>query len=337
MKFLTLGFIIEATAAKYNLHNKVHIQVEDIMQLLKLTQEGYRAAITEKFPAWRVDTLEYMGEGWESVAYRVNNDYIFRFPKREYTGQCLELETRLLPELAPKVKVAIPNFEFVSTTPGAHFPYPFVGYKLIEGLSNEEWDDELFEAEWWRPPVIEFIHAMHSFPLERARELGAANMNPVAKSTGENVPEPSSWRQGLRDFYELIRHKAFGVLSATAKAGLSKGFEDFLGDERNFEYEPVLLHADLSEDHIVLDVKNQKVVGIIDFGDVAIGDPAYDVFQALLPGYKGNIGPNFENRRKFYHEILVPFYAIIYGQAYDDPALVEEGTAEIEAYFKPEA
>lgn len=303
------------------------------MQLLKLTPEGYQAAITEKFPGWTVNTLEYMGEGWESVAYRVNSAYIFRFPKRAYTGHCLELETRLLPELAPKVKVAIPNFEFVSTTPGAHFPYPFVGYKLIEGFSSEEWDEALFEAEWWHPAVLEFIHAIHSFPLERASELGAANMNPVAKATGQNVPAPSSWRQGLSDFYELIRQDGFGVLSATAKAGVSKCFEDFLGNERNFEYEPVLLHADLSEDHILLDLKSRQVVGIIDFGDVAIGDPAYDVFPALLPDYKGQIGPNFESRRKFYHEILLPFYAIIYGQAYEDPALVEEGVSEIETYY----
>ena len=55
--------------------------------------------------------------------------------------------------------------------------------------------------------------------------------------------------------------------------------------------------------------------------------------EALLPNYKGNMGPNFEIRRHFYHEILVSFYAIIYGQTYDDPALVEEGITEIEAYY----
>jgi aminoglycoside phosphotransferase (APT) family kinase protein len=303
-------------------------------KLLKLSEEGYRAAITEKFPGWKVSSLEYLGEGWESVACRVNQDYIFRFPKRKYTSQCLELETRLLLELAPKVKVALPNFEFVSTTPGTHFPYPFVGYKLIGGLSQEEWDDELFEAEWWRPAVLDLLQVLHTFPLECARELGVRNMNPVAKATGEDVPEPASWRQGLSEFYELIRHKAFGLLSTTTRAGVSKAFEDFVGEERNFDYSPVLLHADLSEDHILVDVPNRKVAGIIDFGDVAIGDPAYDVFRVLLPAYKGQIGSNFEKRRSFYEEILLPFYAIVYGQIYDDPLLVEEGLSEIEAYYK---
>jgi aminoglycoside 2''-phosphotransferase len=302
-------------------------------RLLKLSEEQYKAVINEKFPDWTVDNLEYMGEGWESVAYRVNGEYIFRFPKREYVGKCLKLEINLLPELAPMLEVAVPNFEFVSTTPSTHFPYPFVGYKLLEGRSDEEWEDELFAAEWWQKPVLDFIHTMHSFPLERARELGAENMNPVAKATGANVPEPKSWRQGLTQFYELILQKAFPELTAQTKLRAYRRFEDFLKDDRNFEYEPVLLHADLSEDHILLDEKNKRVVGIIDFGDVAIGDPAYDVFRVMSPRYKGKMGPNFLNRRKLYGEVLQPFYAITYGQAYDDPELIEEGVNEIEDYF----
>lgn len=300
------------------------------MELLKLTEAEYRATIAEKFPAWSLESLEYMGEGWESVAYRVNGDYIFRFPKRAYTGKCLQLEIRLLPELAPKLNVAIPNFEFISTTPGSYFPYPFVGYKLLEGYSNEEWQDDIFEAEWWRPAVREFIHSLHAFPLESARELGATNMNPVAKSTGENVPEPVSWREGLGDFYELIRQKAFPLLSTNAQNTLAKRLEEFLRDDDNFKYQPVLLHADLSEDHILLNLEKQQVVGIIDFGDVAIGDPAYDVFRVLLPSYQGAIGPNFEKRRALYGEVLPAFYALIYGQAYNHPTLVEQGINEIE-------
>lgn len=301
--------------------------------LLKLTEEQYQAAINEKFPDWEVSSLEYMGEGWESVAYRVNGDYIFRFPKREYVGKCLKLEINLLPQLAPMLDVAVPNFEFISTTPGTHFPYPFVGYKLLEGRSDEEWDEELFAAEWWQKPVLDFIHTLHSFPLERARELGAEFMNPVAKATGADVPEPKSWRHGLTQFYVLMREKAFPELTASTKLRCSRHIEDFLKDDRNFEYEQVLLHGDLSEDHILLDEANKRVVGIIDFGDVAIGDPAYDVFRVMSPKYKGNLGPNFEKRRSLYGEVLGPFYAITYGQAYDDPELVEEGINEVEDFY----
>lgn len=301
-------------------------------ELLKLTEADYKAALAEKFPALQVNSIEYLSEGWESVVYLVNGTYVFRFPKREITGNCLKLEINLLPKLLGRLNTAIPNFEHVSTEPGAHFPYPFVGYKMLPGeplrnlASNED-------AGWWQAPVLDFLNRLHSFRLEEARELGAGYTNWIAKNSGENAPAPASWWQGLTDFCEYIRQKAFPLLTNQTKIIIGRQFESFLGDERNFEYEPVLIHGDFSKQHILVDIAQQKVSGIIDFGDMAIGDPALDVWPTLLPGYKGNIGPNYEKRRKFYDEILSPFYLIIFGLAYGDSQMVEVGISRAEEFY----
>ena len=50
-------------------------------------------------------------------------------------------------------------------------------------------------------------------------------------------------------------------------------YDEYLGDPGNFDYEPTVIHADLSPEHILYDPVTQAVAGVIDFGDIEIGDP----------------------------------------------------------------
>jgi aminoglycoside 2''-phosphotransferase len=48
----------------------------------------------------------------------------------------------------------------------------------------------------------------------------------------------------------------------------------------------VLLHADFSPDHIICNEEKNVIAGIIDFGDIEIGDPDYDLMY-LYEDYWG--------------------------------------------------
>ena len=62
----------------------------------------------------------------------------------------------------------------------------------------------------------------------------------------------------------------------------------FLEDDANFAYAPTLLHADLWPEHVLFSRDVGRLAGVIDFGDVSIGDPDYDLaFLAL------RLGPGF--------------------------------------------
>jgi len=108
-------------------------------------------------------------------------------------------------------------------------------------------------------------------------------------------------------------------------------FERFLAEEGHLAFEPVLVHADLWQDHILLSMPEQQVSGIIDFGDVGIGDPAMDVWPSLLPYYGGQVDETFQTRHAFYRQLFPPLNALIFGQVYDEPELVEEGREELAA------
>lgn len=283
----------------------------------------YRAAILENFPGFSLERLDYLAEGWDSLVCLVNDRLIFRFPKRPEVAARLDLETRLLPELAPRLPLAIPHFTYIAKPASRNFPYLFVGYQALPGLAQPDWPDEVGEAGWWKAPLADFLTALHAFPVERARQLGVLEQNFTRPG------EPGGpWRDSLEEFYSAVRERISPLLSDERQERVAAYFEDFLDDDRHFRFAPVLLHADLFEDHVLLDPATRTVTGIIDFGDVCLGDPAYDVTPAVLPFYKGRIDPTFEQRQLFYQR-LAPFIALNFGLDYADPALVEYGLSVI--------
>jgi aminoglycoside 2''-phosphotransferase len=290
--------------------------------------DNCRAAIGECFPALTVSTLEYLSEGWESVACLVNGHFVFRFPKRAVSEAGLRTEVRLLPALAPHVPLPIPHFAYVADPPGRHVPCAFVGYELLPGTSALRWPDDVWDADWWQPPVGAFLTALHAFPVERARRLGVRNLNLSFKLGGKSA-EPAGWRQMVGDLHDLTRSRAWPLLPDAARHTLTRRFERFLADERHFAFAPVLIHADLAEDHILLDLPHRRVTGIIDFGDTGIGDPAFDVMPPVLPHYGGTVDETFLARRAFYRTLVPPLNALLFGQIHGEAHLVTEGLEEL--------
>lgn len=48
------------------------------------------------------------------------------------------------------------------------------------------------------------------------------------------------------------------------------------GSVKNKKIQPVLVHQDLIDEHILFDLKKKKIVGVIDFGDITLADPALE-------------------------------------------------------------
>jgi aminoglycoside 2''-phosphotransferase len=132
----------------------------------------YRSAIVERFPELELQTIEYLAHGIDHVACRVNGNLIFRFPKRAEAEAKLLIEMRLLPALAPTLPLPIPNFDYLSPEPSASFPYAFVGYRLLRGEPLTTYIPTIWDETWWTRALGEFLIALHSFPLRRAKALG---------------------------------------------------------------------------------------------------------------------------------------------------------------------
>jgi aminoglycoside phosphotransferase (APT) family kinase protein len=95
-----------------------------------------------------------------------------------------------------------------------------------------------------------------------------------------------------------------------------------------------LLHHDLATEHILVDPAGAWITGVIDWGDVWIGDPAMDLAgfahacdAATLDAVLAAYGPTDEGfrRRAVWYGSLGPFHLLAFGLHLDDPARIAEG------------
>jgi len=170
--------------------------------------------------------------------------------------------------------------------------------------------------------ISEFLSSLHSFPVEKALELGVSS---------------NQKKERIFTLYNEIQRKVFPILKRLEQEWARNLFESFLNNEQFFQYTPVLLHGDFSSDHILFD-KDQEKIGIIDFGDVSIGDPAGDfpcladygsAFDKLvLAKYQGNLDSTFLQRRTFYRD-CIGFWEILGGIDLNNPKYVEIGLTRL--------
>src|SRR3954454_2844318 len=76
------------------------------------------------------ERLEPLGQGWDYTAFLVDDDYVFRFPRRAVVLPGMEREIATLPRLALPVQTPTPLYVGDAT---ADFPYRFYGAPYIEG------------------------------------------------------------------------------------------------------------------------------------------------------------------------------------------------------------
>lgn len=88
------------------------------------------------------------------------------------------------------------------------------------------------------------------------------------------IVKPTEW---YGDLYHKIQKVCFPYFEEELKTATKNLFENYFQDKAMHNYKPVLVHGDLSEDHILV---TDDGVGIIDFGDLMVFDPAYDFIWA---------------------------------------------------------
>lgn len=228
-----------------------------------------KAEIEKNFPDIVIDSIDPAGEGMDSKAFLVNQELIFRFPKFEDIAEKLKTEISLLPKLHSYLELQIPEFKYIGHQENN---FPFVGYSKIGGEALEK---ELFESldretqERLIKQIADFFLSLHSFPVSEAEAASVL---------------VTDFKEKFSKELETLRNEAYHLLNKEAQSYIENLINQYLSDDSNFSYKPVLLHADLSPEHILYDSTAKRINGIIDFGDIQIGDPAYD-FVCLYEDY----------------------------------------------------
>ena len=89
-----------------------------------------RALLAEQFPELDAGSARLLAEGWDYSVWVVEEQWAFRFPRREVAIPGVGRELEVLPRLAPLLPVPIPEPRFVGA-PSERFPWPFFGAPLV--------------------------------------------------------------------------------------------------------------------------------------------------------------------------------------------------------------
>jgi aminoglycoside 2''-phosphotransferase len=218
---------------------------------------GLARRIRTEFPdlCFTTATLNDLGE--DHAVVLLDERWVFRFPRNPAAAACGAMERRLLAALNAISPVATPRYEYVSRN-GA-----FGGYRMIAGV-------ELTEAAFAALPgeaqhqvlgqIGGFLRTLHALPPELGARPGAAALIEDAAWFAERYAER---RERLAPALGPVLLRAADRFYAAFPAAVAST------DAR-------LIHRDFSEDHILLDPGSQRLAGVIDFTDAALGDPAFD-------------------------------------------------------------
>ncbi len=212
------------------------------------------------------ENITKIGEGMDSVAFLVNDSLVFRFPKDEEVRQNLAKEIAALPILRQQLELEIPDFEYIGAKDS------FVGYRKIEGEFLTKASFYSFsknEQANIQKTLAEFLTTIHQQNLDEFIKYGI---------------EVQNFRAEYQSDFENTRKYVFPLLSVENKEFITKQFRLYLENDENFFYQPVLLHNDFRAEHIFVDTETKKITGIIDFGDIGIGDADYDL-MCLVEDY----------------------------------------------------
>lgn len=225
-----------------------------------------KAAIAGQFPELCMQTVESLGEGFRNYAVLVNGEWVFRFPKSRQGADELNKEIRLLPLLAGRLHVGIPEFEYVG---GQSDGRPFVGYRKVPGeILGEDGVSALSDEgrDTLARRLADFMSALSAFPVETAIQAGV----PIRNLKSE-----------VLQLMESAKKEAFPLLHESLRDFISRRFQTYLHNPQYGSYTPALIHGDLSPDHYLMDSRKTELTGVIDFGDAAIGDPDSDYVYLL--------------------------------------------------------
>lgn len=220
--------------------------------------------IQEQFPELGADKISLLGAGWDNTAYLVNGEFIFRFPRRHLALAFVEAEWRLLPKLAGMLPLSIPVPRWKGE-PGHNYPWPFLGYRMLPGstacVANLSEKERASLAE----PLAFFLKTLHATPKEFISQC----------------PIPADNRSRIHA--KVLAPKIEKNLEEMKQLGLIEKVNPVEGTYR----EPVataIVHGDFYVRHLLVDGRRQ-LIGVIDWGDIHLGDPAIDlsIAHSFLP------------------------------------------------------
>jgi len=204
--------------------------------------------------------LERAGGGWDNVLFRLGADLAVRMPRRGLAVPLIEKEQRWLPALAPQLPLPVPTVLRVGK-PGCNYPWPWSVTPWLPGRAalHAPLSDPMSAAA----PLGSFLQALHQ---PAPSDAPANPFRGIPLAARDLATRAHLARLGSRIDYSAATDLWQRLVKAPTWAG-----------------PPLWIHGDLHPGNVLVD--EGRISAILDFGDLAAGDPATDLaaMWMLLP------------------------------------------------------
>ncbi|MBV2355968.1 aminoglycoside phosphotransferase family protein [Streptomyces sp. J2-1] len=227
----------------------------------EVTEGLVRELLREQHPDLAGLAVREVVGGWGNQMWRLGDELAVRVQRMDPTPEPQLKERRWLPVLAPRLPLPVP-VPVRSGEPSARFPKHWTVMTWVPGEPLDH--GSISRGAHAADTLAGFLRALH---------VEAPADAPVSRHAGARLGD------GAHGFEESFR--AVVVPDAVA-SGVRAVWDDAVAAGA-WEGPPVWVHGDLHPANVV--VSDGTLSGVIDFGDVFAGDPAWDLAAAwvLLP------------------------------------------------------
>ncbi|EDX84805.1 Phosphotransferase enzyme family, putative [Synechococcus sp. PCC 7335] len=195
--------------------------------------------------------IRRMDSGWDNQLFRLGESLTVRLPRRHIAAQLIETEQIWLPILSARLPIPVPSPIYCGK-PSDRYPWSWSVLPWIEGVSAYVETPSIGESERFAA----FLRSLHvpapsSVPFNPFRSVSLASRS----------AQITAWMQQLDQTTSLITPTIKAIWKSAINPKLT--------------FEPQWIHGDLHPQNVL--VNQGKISGVIDWGDMTVGDPALDL------------------------------------------------------------
>ena len=220
--------------------------------------QKYIEQIREIIPS-PINHVDVHEGGDDFLVFEINSEWMFRFPRSLTSQQVFEKEILFLSMFSSMSPLQVPDYQCRGDG--------FAGYLKVPGKPVSI---ELFQtfSESARKKIAKqigsFLSILHSFPVKDATSIGITR----------------GWEGSHHKNGATFLEKVTPLLSPSVRKKTIRCMESLLAEK----FDSKVIHGDFYfPDHVLYD-KDEQQLGVIDFADVTIYDPAHDIQSVVEIG-----------------------------------------------------
>lgn len=223
---------------------------------IKIDETLVRRLVDSQFPQWKnLRVRSVQSQGWDNRTFHLGDTMLVRMPSDTDYELQVEKEQQWLSRLAPLLPLPIP-LPIAMGKPEYEYPWKWSIYRYLDGESATT--ASIADPNQFAKSLANFLSALQK----------------IDTTNGPVAGLHSFYRGGLLSTYDTETKQAIKTLKDKID---EEAVTEIWGIALKtvWQNKPVWVHGDISLGNLL--VKNGQLSAVIDFGQLAVGDPACDL------------------------------------------------------------